>query len=203
MNLDELPSSPSALRNRPHLLEVLRRVLPETGLVLEIASGTGEHATWFAPQLPGLRWQPTDRDPQAREIIAARIARSGVAGVAPPLALDAAAAEWPVARADAILCCNMIHISPWASAQGLMAGAGRILAPGGVLALYGPFRVGGWMTGSNERFDASLKRRDPSWGVRDLEVVQALAAGAGLALEERVEMPANNLTLIFTRTDRL
>ena len=192
--------APAAARNRQPILEVLRDRLPAQGLVLEVASGTGEHALHFAAALPGLVFQPSDPDPDARASIDAWVADSSLPNLRPALALDASRPDWPVAAADAILCCNMIHISPWASAVGLVAGAGRILPPGGLLYLYGPYRRGGRHTApSNEAFDADLKRRNPAWGVRDLEAVAALAAEAGLGDPEIVEMPANNLSVMFRR----
>ncbi len=192
--------APAAARNRQPILEVLCDRLPGRGLVLEVASGTGEHALHFAAALPGLVFQPSDPDPDARASIDAWVADSSLPNLRPALALDASRPDWPVAAADAILCCNMIHISPWASAVGLVAGAGRILPPGGLLYLYGPYRRGGRHTApSNEAFDADLKRRNPAWGVRDLEAVAALAAEAGLGDPEIVEMPANNLSVMFRR----
>jgi len=191
-------SAPATLRNREPILAVLRRVLPESGLVLEIASGTGEHAAFFAEALPGVRWQPSDPDPGALDSIAAWT--EGLETVLPPLSLDAAADVWPVARARAIVCINMIHISPWAATEGLMRGAGRVLDPGAPLYLYGPYRRGGEHTApSNAAFDADLRARNPGWGVRDLEAVIAEAGRNGLAFEELVEMPANNLSVVFRR----
>jgi SAM-dependent methyltransferase len=191
-------TSPSVARNREPILAVLRRVLPAGGIVLEIASGTGEHAMHFAAALPELTWQPTDRDPEARRSIAARRAAAVLPNLLPPLELDAAAPSWPVERADAIVAINMIHIAPWSAAEGLMAGAARLLAPGGILYLYGPYKENGRHTApSNAAFDASLRARDPEWGVRDVGAVAELAARHGLALAERVAMPANNLSLVF------
>lgn len=192
--------APAAARNRQPILEVLRNRLPTRGLVLEVASGTGEHALHFAAALPGLVFQPSDPDPDARSSIDAWVADSGLANLRPALALDASRPDWPITAADAVLCCNMIHISPWASAIGLVAGAGRILAPGGLLYLYGPYRRAGRHTAaSNEAFDADLRRRNPAWGVRDLEAVAAVAADSGFGGPEIVEMPANNLSVMFRR----
>jgi SAM-dependent methyltransferase len=197
----EALTSPSVARNRDPILSVLRRVLPRTGQVLEIASGTGEHAVHFAAALPHLMWQPTDRDDQALKSIAAHRAASGLPNLLAPLVLDAAAPEWPVGRADAIVAINMVHISPWRATQGLMAGAGHILPPGGVLYLYGAYKENGANTApSNEAFDLDLRRRNPEWGVRNLEVVADLARKHGLGLVERVQMPANNLSLVFRRS---
>jgi len=196
-----LPSSPASARNRDPLLAVLRRWLPASGTVVEVASGLGEHATWYAAALPQLTWQPTDYSPESLAILAARREAAGLANLAPPLALNAADPDsWPLERADAIVCNNMIHISPWAATEGLMAGAGRLLRGGAPLCLYGPYIEAEVETApSNLAFDLDLKRRDPTWGLRDLEVVKALAAGHGLAFQERVAMPANNLCLLFRR----
>jgi SAM-dependent methyltransferase len=192
--------APSVARNRDPILDVLRRVLPPAGLVLEIASGTGEHAVHVAAALPALTWQPSDRDPQALASNAAHRAAASLSNLAPPLALDVTAPAWPLAQADAIVCINMIHIAPWAACEGLMAGAGRVLSAGGVLYLYGPFQQGGAPTApSNAAFDENLRARDPAWGVRDLGAVAAVAAANGLDLEARIEMPANNLSLVFRR----
>jgi SAM-dependent methyltransferase len=197
--------APAVARNREPILAVLRRVvpspiLPGRGLVLEIASGSGEHAIHFAAALPHLSWQPTDPDPDARASIAAYRAAAQLPNLLSPLALDAAAPRWPVTQADVIVAINMIHIAPWAAAEGLMAGAGRLLPAGGVLFLYGPFRERGQHTApSNAAFDESLRTRDREWGVRDLDDVVALASRHGLALEERVTMPANNLSVVLRR----
>jgi SAM-dependent methyltransferase len=193
-------TSESVARNREPILAVLRRVLPRQGTVLEIASGTGEHAVHFARALPGLLWQPSDIDPAALASIAAHRAAAGIASLAPPIVLDAAAGAWPLARAEAVVAINLVHISPWRVTQGLIAGAGRLLPAGGVLALYGAFREGGRHTApSNAAFDAALRARDPQWGVRNVEEVRALAAAHLLELAERVAMPANNLTVVFRR----
>ncbi len=232
----------SSERNKGPILEVLKRVLPETGLVLEIGSGTGQHAAHFAPRLPGLVWQPTDPDPEMRASIDAwaqealgEAARPGVApenknsgaartgnqqeawsgaegsatgnkqetgapNLRPALDLDVTGDTWPVTEAAAVFSANMIHIAPWDCCEGLLAGAGRILSPNGVLCLYGPFKIGGRHTApSNESFDQSLRARDPAWGVRDLDDVVQAAEAHGLALTETVAMPANNLTVVFHR----
>jgi Protein of unknown function (DUF938) len=193
-------SSPSAARNRDPILAVLRRVLPADGLVLEIASGTGEHAVHFAAALPGVEWQPTDPDEVSRRSIAAWRADVGLPNLRAPLALDVTGDDWPVERADAIACINMLHISRWGATVGLMAGAGRRLPAGAPLVVYGPFRQADVPTApSNDAFDQSLKARDPAWGLRDVEAVAGEAAGQGLTLREIVPMPANNLTLVFRR----
>ena len=196
-----LPASPSSARNREPILAVLRGWLPVSGTVLEVASGLGEHAAWFAEALPGITWQPTDRSEEALEILRARRDAAGLLNLAPPLVLNAAEPDgWPLDQADAIVCINMVHISPWAATQGLMAGAARVLPAGGSLILYGPYVEAGVETApSNLAFDADLRRRDPAWGLRDLADVTALAAGHGLTLAERVAMPANNLCLLFRR----
>lgn len=191
--------APAAERNREPLLAVLRRVLPQHpgAQVLELASGTGQHALHFAGALPHLRWQPTDADADARASIAAWRAEAGLDNLLPPLFLDVRE-PWPVAAADAIFCANMIHISPWTCTLALLAGAAAVLPPGSPLVLYGPYRRGGAHTApSNAAFDASLRARDPSWGVRDLEVV--VAEARGFTLDEVVEMPANNLTVVLRR----
>ncbi len=201
MTTDDLRRfAPATQRNRDPILAVLRRVLPATGTVLEVASGSGEHAVYFAAQLPALTWQPSDADATARASIAAWAAKEALGNVLPPVALDASAEEWPVTSVDAVLCCNMVHISPWSSCEGLMRGAGRVLTAGGVLVMYGPFKVGGEHTApSNAAFDADLRRRDARWGVRDLEAVVDEARGRGFDHVETVSMPANNLTVVFRR----
>ena len=192
--------APATARNRDPILEVLRRHLPETGLLLEVSAGTGEHAAHFAAALPGLIWQPTDPDPGARASIAAWAREAKLNTLRPPLALDAAAEDWPVARADAVLCINMIHIAPWAAGLGLLRGAARLLPPAGPLVLYGPYRRGGRHTApSNAAFDAGLRAQDPAWGVRDLEAVAEAALAAGFGPPAVEEMPANNLVLVFRR----
>lgn len=193
-------TSPSVARNRGPILAVLREVLPSEGLVLEVASGTGEHAVHFAAGLPGLVWQPSDPDPEARGSIEAHRAAAGLPNLLAPLDLDAAAPSWPVERADAVVAINMVHISPWRATEGLAAGAGRVLRPGGVLYLYGAFREGGRHTApSNAVFDESLRARNPEWGVRDIAQVAEVAARHGLDLVRQVAMPANNLSLVFVR----
>jgi hypothetical protein len=194
-------TSPSTARNRDPILAVLKAHLPATGLVLEIAAGAGEHAVYNAAAFPHLQWQPTDPDSEALASIAAWRGHAGLPNLLPPLPLDASRPEaWPVDRADAIVNINMIHISPWAAAQGLMMGAGRLLSAGGVLFLYGPYIQPGIETApSNLAFDLDLKRRNPEWGLRSLDKVTALAAEQGLELSDRIEMPANNLSLIFRK----
>lgn len=191
--------APAAARNRDPILDVLRNALPPSGVVLELASGSGEHIVHFARALPHLQWRPSDPSPEARASIAAWTAAEGLDNVAPPLALDAAG-DWPVGHADAIVCINMIHISPWAATEGLMRGAGAILPAGGLLYLYGPYRRAGVaLEPSNEAFDADLRARDPEWGLRDLDDVSACAAGHGLRVEAVLPMPANNLSVLLRR----
>lgn len=193
-------SAPAAGRNREPILGVLRDLLPGPSHVLEIASGTGEHAVWFSRALPRLTWQPTDRDEEALSSIAAWRDMAALPNLLPPLRLDATANTWPIARADAVVAINMIHIAPWAATMGLIAGAGRVLTQGGLLLLYGPFREAGVHTAdSNAAFDADLRARDPSWGIRDLDEVTALANQHGLAAPERIPMPSNNLSVVFRR----
>ncbi len=191
---------PHVARNRDAILDVLRRVLPAKGFVLEIASGSGEHAVYFAVSLPALTWQPTDPNSEALASTAAHGIDAGLPNLLPPLQLDVTAAQWPVARADAVICCNMIHIAPWAACEGLLAGAARILPPGGVLYLYGPYKIGGRHTApTNQEFDERLRAQNAAWGIRDLDEVAALAERHGFALAETVPMPANNLSVIFRR----
>ena len=194
-------SSPSTQRNRQPILEVLAPRLGRGARVLEVASGAGEHALFLAAALPGVSWQPTDRDADALASIAAWRAASGPANLAAPIRLDAAdAASWPAGPFDAVVCINMIHISPWAASEGLMAGAARVLTAGGRLFLYGPYIEAEVETApSNLSFDESLKARDPAWGLRDLAEVKALAAANGLRFAERVAMPANNLIVVFEK----
>lgn len=191
-------TSPAAERNSTPILAVLQRVLPSSGLVLEIASGTGQHAARFSRALAHLTWQPSDADARSRDSIAAWCAKADVPNLREPLALDVRVEPWPIAHADAIVCINMIHISPWAATIALFAGAQRVLGAGGVVYLYGPYRVGRRHTApSNEAFDRSLRAQDAAWGVRDLEDVMAVASDSGFDLVETVEMPANNLSLVF------
>lgn len=193
--------APAAERNRQPILEVLRRVLPDHGLVLEVASGTGQHASYFARHIPWLRWQPTELSFEARRSIAAWVEESGQDNLLPPLELDVRSAQWPVSDADAMLCINMIHISPWTTTEALFFGAQNLLDPGAPLITYGPYRLHGHHTASsNEAFDRDLRSRDPSWGVRDIDELSELGARAGLSLEQRVDMPANNMTLVWRRT---
>jgi SAM-dependent methyltransferase len=191
---------PAPERNKEPILEVLRRVLPSQGSLLEIASGSGQHAAYFAAQLPALRFQPSDMDEENLHSIRAWVEEEKRANLLAPLRIDVTEADWGIDPVDAIFNANMIHIAPWACSEGLLLGAGRYLRAGGVLVLYGPFRLQGAHTAeSNERFDESLRARDARWGVRDAELVIALAQTHGLNLSERVAMPANNQTLVFRR----
>lgn len=197
---DHRQQAPAAARNRDPILAVLRGVLPRAGTVLEIASGSGEHIMHFAAAMPGLVFQPSDPNPEARRSIAAWAAESGLSNLRPPLALDAAASSWPVTTVDAVLCINMIHISPWSATEGLVRGAASILPPGGPLYLYGPYHRAGVATApSNEAFDQDLRQRNPAWGLRELEAVAALAAAAGFSGPAITEMPANNLSVVLRR----
>jgi len=189
--------APAAQRNREPIREVLARVVPATGTCLEIASGSGEHAVAFATAFPALRWQPSDPDPVSRASISAWRAAAALPNLAEPLALEVTA-PWPIDHADAIACINMVHISPWEASLALFEGAARLLAPGALLYLYGPYKFGGQFTApSNEAFDQSLRRRDARWGLRD--VAELTAAAKGFTLAEMVAMPANNHSLIFRR----
>jgi hypothetical protein len=197
-----LPHSPAADRNKDPILAQLRTVLGECGTMLEIASGTGQHAVWFAAGFPGWTWQPTDTDAGMLPVIAQRAADAGLSNVLPPQALDVTGA-WPAfaRKFDAIFCANMLHIAPWEACVGLMAGAARHLVPGGLLITYGPyFERGVEPAPSNLAFDADLRLRDPAWGIRQLDAVAAEAQRHGLALAQRHAMPANNLLLVFERS---
>jgi len=193
--------APATLRNRDAIQNILGPRLPTRGLVLEIASGSGEHVVHFAKESPPeLIFQPSDPAPEARASIDPWVAAAGVTNVCAALDLEATTQKWPIDRADAILCINMIHISPWASTEGLMRGAARILPVGGLLYLYGPYRRAGRHTAtSNASFDEDLRRQNPAWGVRNLEDVTALAVTTGFAEPEVLEMPANNLSIVFRR----
>ena len=190
----------SAERNKGPILDVLARVLPKRGVVLEIASGTGQHVLHFAKALPGLAWQPSDPDPELRESIALRVKEQQLANVNPPVDLDVIRLPWPLQTADAIVCINMIHVAPWSATLALFEGAKALLATQHVLFLYGPYRRFGQHTSkSNEQFDSDLRAQDPQWGLRDLEAVSEVAAASGFVLAEVVEMPANNFSVIFKR----
>lgn len=192
--------SPAADRNKQPILDVLRKVLPDHGTALEIASGTGQHVAWFAAALAQWTWQPTDAMPVAMASISAWVAEQGLGNVRPPLVLDVMAPEWLPgdAQFDLIYCANMLHISPWATCAALMQGAARHLAPDGVLITYGPYLEDGVPTsGGNLSFDQGLRAQDPAWGIRRKEDVTQEAARAGLRLQARYAMPANNLLLLW------
>ncbi len=192
--------SPSAERNKGPIAEILMRVLPAQGEVLEVSSGTGQHVLHFAQAMPHIRWQPTERDPDSLKSIASWLGRPPPPNVNAPLRLDVHDAIWPAHEVAAVVCINMIHIAPPSAAEALMRGAGDVLAPGGILFLYGPYRRQGRHTSpSNEAFDERLKARDPEWGVRNLEDVVHLASTVGLELEQTHDMPANNLAVVFRK----
>jgi len=194
-------SAPAALRNREPIAEVLEDWLPDSGLVLEVASGTGEHASYFAERFPSLDWQPSDTHPDALASIRGWREENGSSNLREPIEIDATSPDWPIDWADAVLNFNMAHISPWAASLGLIAGAARLLAPGGRLILYGPWLKGDVETvPSNLVFDTDLKRRDPLWGLRRVEDFAA-AAAPHFELSAIRSMPANNLMLLFTRND--
>lgn len=191
---------PAAERNKEAIGEVLARVFPPVGRVLELASGSGQHVVHFARRLPQLEFQPSDVDEDNLASIRAWRREAELGNVREPVRLDVLAVSWNVDEYEAAFNANMIHIAHWSCAEGLFAGLGRHLARGGVFVLYGPFRVGGAHTApSNQAFDEDLRSRNPDWGVRDLEAVQALASRQGLVLSERVAMPANNQCLVFLR----
>lgn len=198
-----LMHSPAAERNRDPILAVLRRVLPERGTVLEIASGSGQHAVHFAAALPGVIWQASDPDAASCDAIAARVRQEGLDNLRPPLTLDVTRRPWPVESADAVVCINMIHISPWETTPALFAGSDRIIAGAGPVVLYGPFRRRGVpLAPGNRAFDADLKSRNPAWGLRELDRVAAEAAHCGFGLLEVNELPANNIAVVFARPAR-
>ena len=205
---DARRSAPHVARNTGPIIEILRRILPDAGLVLEVASGSGEQSVAFARAFPNLSWQPSDPDPAALASIEGWRETEAVPNLLVPVQLDASSAHWPLTSThgpldptQAILCINMVHISPWCATQGLMRGAGQLLPPGALLYLYGPYRQASVETApSNEAFDRSLKSRNPDWGLRDLDAVVAEATRHGLALESTAPMPANNLSLVFRRS---
>jgi hypothetical protein len=195
-------SIPAAERNKDPILGVLARVLPRRGLVLEVASGTGQHVMHFANGLPGLAWQPSDPDAELRESINLRIHEERRANVNRPIHLDVGKLPWPLGTADAVLAINLIHVAPWSVTTALFEGAKALLSTQGVLFLYGPYRRHGRHTSeSNAQFDLDLRTQNPEWGLRDLETVSDVATGAGFVLAETVEMPANNFSLVFKRRE--
>ena len=195
-----LPFAEACERNKGPILEVLRTAFADCTHVLEIGSGTGQHAVFFAPLFPKLTWQPTDCDPESLASIAAWREDAGTRNLLAPLELDVTRDTWPVERADAVVSCNMIHIAPWEASEGLFAGAARVLPPGAPLVLYGPFLEATVETApSNLAFDASLKERNPAWGIRRLEDVTRAAEVRGFRFAKRIGMPANNLSVVFRR----
>jgi hypothetical protein len=197
---DDRRTAPAVARNVEPIIAVLEEWLPQQGSVFELASGTGEHVVAFARNFPRLTWQPSDPNPDAQRSIAAWRDAHPSHNLAPPFALDARESEWPVERADAVLSINMVHISPWAAALGLLDGAGRLLAAGAPLILYGPWIEKGVETApSNIAFDADLRTRNPEWGLREVELFTAAAAERGLVPAGRRQMPANNLMLLYRR----
>jgi hypothetical protein len=192
--------APAAERNREPILEVLRRVLPTSGVALEIASGTGQHAAFFSANLPSLRWQPTDRSPDALASIRSWVDGEDRHNLLPPLALDVSMPKWPIDSAAAVVCINMIHICPWETTEALFRGAREVLDVGAPLVTYGPYRLHGQHTApSNAAFDENLRSRDPRWGIRDVDSLGELAERSRFVLEERVDMPANNMSLVWRR----
>jgi len=192
---------PPSERNKGPILEVLSRVLPKRGVVLEIASGTGQHVVHFAKALPGLTWQPSDPDAELLRSIALRVKESQLANVKPPVELDVMSRSWPLQAADAIVCINMIHVAPWSATPALLEGSKALLPSGNVLFLYGPYRrLGRYSSTNDEKFDADLHAQNRDWGLRDLETVSEAAASSGFTLAEIVDMPANNFSLVFKRT---
>ena len=198
--VSSLPCSEAAERNKAPILDILRRILPGEGVVVEIASGSGQHVAHFAAELPGLIWQPSDANPALLNVITARALAAGLKNIRPAVELDVTNSPWPVTDVDALVCINMLHISPWTSTLALFSGAKNVLAPAGVLFLYGPYRRDGRHTApSNAAFDESLRTRNTKWGIRDLEEVSRIAEANGFLLEEIVLMPANNLSVVFRR----
>jgi hypothetical protein len=198
--IDHRQYAPATVRNRDFILDVLRDVLPTTGVILEIASGSGEHVVHFARNLPSLVFQPSDPEPDALLSVAAWMKAAEVTNVRAPIVLDASRSPWPIASVDGIICINMVHISPWDASVGLMRGAAAILPPGSPLYLYGPYKRKGFATApSNEAFDRNLRDRNPIWGLRDLGEIAAIAQSAGFSIPDIKEMPANNLSIVFRR----
>ncbi len=198
--IDHRQYAPATVRNRDFILDVLRDVLPTTGIILEIASGSGEHVVHFARNFPSLAFQPSDPEPDALRSIAAWVKAAQVTNVRAPIVLDASQSPLPIASAEGIICINMVHISPWDAALGLIRGAAAILPPGSPFYLYGPYKREGFATTpSNQAFDRSLRDHNPTWGLRDLEAVAAIAQSVGFSAPTITEMPANNLSVVFRR----
>ena len=197
---DHRQYAPATVRNRDFILDILRDVLPMTGVILEIASGSGEHIVHFARNLPSLVFQPSDPERDALLSVAAWVKATRVTNVRAPIALDASHSVWPIASADGIICINMVHISPWETTQGLIKGAAAILPAASPFYLYGPYKREGFATAaSNQAFDRSLRDCNQNWGLRDLEAVAAIAQSAGFSAPDITEMPANNLSVVFRR----
>ena len=197
---DRRQYAPATARNRDFILDVLRQVLPTTGVIIEIASGSGEHVVHFARNFPSLVFQPSDPEPDALRSISAWTKATNVTNVRAPIVLDVSQLSWPIASADGIICINMVHISPWDTTVGLIRGAAAILPPGSPFYLYGPYKRKGFATApSNQAFDRNLCDRNPSWGLRDLEAVAAIAQSIGFSVPAVTEMPANNLSVVFRR----
>lgn len=193
--------SPAAMRNAEPIADVLAEWLPEHGVVLELASGSGEHSIAFARRFPNLAWRPSDEDPAAIASIDVWRKEEGTSNLRPPVRIDARSAEWPIAHADAVVAINLVHISPWTASLGLLDGAARVLAPGSPLIFYGPWRVAGQpLEPSNQAFDESLKARNPAWGLREVGAFEEAANARGLELIEQRRMPANNRMLLFRRS---
>jgi Protein of unknown function (DUF938) len=198
---DHRQYAPATVRNRDFILDVLCDVLPMTGVILEIASGSGEHVVHFARNFPSLAFQPSDPEPDALRSISAWVEAADVANVRAPIVLDASQSPWPIASAEGIICINMVHISPWDATVGLIRGAAAILPPGSPFYLYGPYKREGFATApSNQAFDQSLRDRNPTWGLRNLEAVVAIAQSVGFSVPTITEMPANNLSVVFRRS---
>jgi hypothetical protein len=192
--------APAAERNRRPILTVLRRALPAEGLVLEVASGTGQHACFFAEEMPSLHWQPSDISPEALSSIEARVREADRDNLLRPISLDVTRRPWPLTSASAVLCINMIHIAPWEATEALFAGASVLLAAGQPLITYGPYRLHGKHTApSNAAFDESLRARNPAWGVRDIDALEDVAEQASLRLQDKVTLPANNMALVWRK----
>ena len=200
MNDDPRRHAPATSRNRAPILKVLREHLPQLGTILEIASGTGEHISYFARAMPHLNWQPTDIDTGAILSTAAYCKDASLANLALPKRLDVMSSNWPYTQLAGVLCINMIHIAPWSCSAGLISGAAQVLEGNGPLVLYGPFKRNGIHTApTNETFDRMLQSKNPEWGVRDIEAVEAIARDAGFDESTAIEMPSNNCCLILRR----
>lgn len=195
--MNEKRIAPAAERNKQPILDVLEEVLPTSGLVLEIASGTGQHAAFFASQMPHVTWQPSDRDEMALASIHAHVADAGLTNLRVPIRLDVMERPWPVRDLAAILCINMIHISPWASTLALLGGAAETLSNTAPLVMYGPYLIDGETAPTNIAFSERLQSEDPTWGVRELRDIEREARNVGLVLEQVIPRPANNHVLVF------